>query len=94
MIRVLIRWLVTIAMVSVGILHFVSPAGFVSIVPDWLPAPEALVPQLNEYLHQYGTAILLDNVDEFAGALELGERLQGGHQHRFSSIGRARFRIS
>jgi porin len=34
-----------------------------------LPAPEALVPQLNEYLHQYGTAILLDNVDEFAGAL-------------------------
>ena len=32
-----------------------------------LPAPEALVPQVNQYLRQYGTAVLLDNVDEFDG---------------------------
>nr|WP_321984621.1 carbohydrate porin [uncultured Lichenicoccus sp.] len=30
-----------------------------------LPAPEALVPQFNQYLKQYGAAVLLSNVDEF-----------------------------
>jgi uncharacterized membrane protein len=30
-------------MVSVGTLHFTSPAFFVRIVPDWLPAHAALV---------------------------------------------------
>jgi len=34
-----------------------------------LPAPEALVPQVNQYLHKYGTAILLDNVDEYLGVI-------------------------
>ena len=30
-------------MVAVGVLHFVSPGGFVKIVPAWLPAPLLLV---------------------------------------------------
>ena len=30
-----------------------------------IPQPEALVPQVNEMLHKYGTAVLLDAVDEF-----------------------------
>ena len=30
-------------MVTVGILHFVRPSGFVKIVPGWLPAPLLLV---------------------------------------------------
>lgn len=30
-------------MVSIGILHFVQPGGFVKIVPSWLPAPLLLV---------------------------------------------------
>ena len=34
---------IALAMVSVGLLHFVQPGGFVKIVPPWLPAPEALV---------------------------------------------------
>ena len=32
-----------------------------------LPAPEALVPQVNANLAKYGVAVLLDNVNEFAG---------------------------
>jgi uncharacterized membrane protein len=30
-------------MVGIGLTHFVAPAGFVAIVPSWLPAPYALV---------------------------------------------------
>ena len=32
-----------------------------------IPHPEALFPQVNDFLSHYGTAILLDNVDEFSG---------------------------
>jgi uncharacterized membrane protein len=38
-----LRWLLTLLMVAIGVLHFVAPAGFVSIVPRALPAPLALV---------------------------------------------------
>lgn len=41
--KLLVRVLLTIAMVSVGILHFVNPEPFVRIVPAFLPAPLALV---------------------------------------------------
>ena len=34
-----------------------------------IPQPEALVPQVNEFLHKYGTAILLDEVNEFDGTI-------------------------
>ena len=34
-----------------------------------LPQPEALVPQVNQYLQQYGTAVLLDSVDEYLGVV-------------------------
>ncbi len=34
-----------------------------------IPQPEALVPQVNDYLKQYGTAVLLSNVDEFDGII-------------------------
>lgn len=37
------RVLLAVAMVAVGVLHFVRPAPFERIVPDWLPAPHALV---------------------------------------------------
>lgn len=39
-----------------------------------LPAPEALIPQFNQMLAKYGTAVLLDNVDEFDGIVK------GGHK--------------
>jgi uncharacterized membrane protein len=38
-----LRLLLAVAMVAVGVLHFVNPAGFVRIVPAFLPAPLALV---------------------------------------------------
>ncbi len=38
-----LRLLVAVAMVAVGVLHFVHPEGFVRIVPAYLPAPLALV---------------------------------------------------
>jgi uncharacterized membrane protein len=34
---------VAVFMVGIGLTHFVAPAGFVAIVPGWLPAPYALV---------------------------------------------------
>ena len=38
-----LRWLLTAVMVAIGITHFVSPEGFVAIVPEVLPAKLALV---------------------------------------------------
>jgi uncharacterized membrane protein len=43
MIKTAVRWLITVAMVTVGVLHFVRPDDFVTIVPDVLPAKLALV---------------------------------------------------
>lgn len=41
--RRVLRVLLAVGMVSIGILHFVAPDGFVKIVPKTLPAPLALV---------------------------------------------------
>ncbi|MEP7122040.1 MAG: DoxX family membrane protein [Byssovorax sp.] len=41
--KIALRLLLAVAMVVVGVLHFVNPAGFVRIVPAYLPAPLALV---------------------------------------------------
>jgi uncharacterized membrane protein len=43
MLRRIVRVIVAVSMIAIGIAHFVIPAGFVAIVPAWLPAPEALV---------------------------------------------------
>jgi uncharacterized membrane protein len=37
------RWALSVVMVTIGILHFTHTEGFASIVPDYLPAHEALV---------------------------------------------------
>jgi len=36
-------WILAIAMIAIGVLHFVQPKPFVRIVPKFLPAPLALV---------------------------------------------------
>lgn len=41
--RALVRPPLALAMIAVGVMHFVSPEGFVKIVPPWLPAPLVLV---------------------------------------------------
>jgi uncharacterized membrane protein len=38
-----LRWVMSIVMVAVGIVHFAYPAPFVAIVPAWLPNPALLV---------------------------------------------------
>lgn len=41
--KVPLRGLLTLAMVAVGVVHFVTPEPFVRIVPAWLPSPLLLV---------------------------------------------------
>lgn len=36
-------WVLAVAMIGIGVLHFVRPKPFVRIVPKYLPAPLALV---------------------------------------------------
>lgn len=38
-----LKWVLGLAMIGVGVLHFVSPKGFERIVPKSLPAPRLLV---------------------------------------------------
>ncbi|MEO5730088.1 MAG: DoxX family protein [Byssovorax sp.] len=41
--KTVLRLVLAVAMIAVGVVHFVRPAGFVRIVPAFLPAPLALV---------------------------------------------------
>ena len=41
--KLTLRYLLSAAMMGIGVLHFVRPAGFVAIVPAALPNPLALV---------------------------------------------------
>ena len=43
MIKKVFRYLLSAVMVATGILHFAAPDKFAEIVPEWLPAPKALV---------------------------------------------------
>jgi uncharacterized membrane protein len=43
MLKIILRWLLTVGMVIVGVTHFTEPANFVAIVPEVLPAKLALV---------------------------------------------------
>ena len=39
----ILKWLLAAVMTFAGVMHFVSPRGYVKIMPKWLPAPAALV---------------------------------------------------
>lgn len=41
--RAVLRWLASLVFVTIGVLHFTNPGGFVPIVPPALPAPLVLV---------------------------------------------------
>ena len=43
MIRVGLRWLLALFYALAGHLHLVRPDPFLAIMPDWIPAPEAVV---------------------------------------------------
>jgi uncharacterized membrane protein len=43
MIKKILRWVLTLGMIFIGGQHFINPKMFIAIVPDYLPAHEALV---------------------------------------------------
>ena len=57
MIRIGLRWLLAAFYLLAGVIHLVRPAPFLTIMPAWVPAPEAVV--------------LLTGVAEILGAIGL-----------------------
>lgn len=43
MIRIALRWLLAAFYLLAGVIHLVRPAPFLTIMPAWVPAPEAVV---------------------------------------------------
>lgn len=41
--RTVLRWILALAYAVVGIVHLRSPAGFLAIVPDWVPYPQQVI---------------------------------------------------
>ncbi len=66
--RTIVRAIVAVAMVGIGVLHFTSPAGFVKIVPPWLPAPLLLVYVSGFFEIALGAALLPAKTRKLAGA--------------------------
>lgn len=65
--RTIGRAFVTLAMVGVGVLHFVNPTPFVRIVPAELPAPLALVYVSGVFEIALGLAIQIPKIRKLAG---------------------------
>lgn len=57
MTRAILRWLLAVFYFAAGVIHLIKPAPFLTITPDWVPAPEAVV--------------LLTGVAEILGAIGL-----------------------
>jgi uncharacterized membrane protein len=64
--RSFLRWPLAAVMVGVGLLHFLRPEAFVRIVPDYLPAPGALVMVSGVFEILGGVGILLAKVRRLA----------------------------
>lgn len=43
MIRTALRWLLAVFYFAAGVIHLVKPAPFLAIMPEWVPAPDAVV---------------------------------------------------
>lgn len=43
MIRAVLRWVLTVFYFVAGVIHLIRPAPFLTIIPDWVPAPYAVV---------------------------------------------------
>jgi uncharacterized membrane protein len=61
------RFVLALFMISAGVLHFATPAFFVSIVPAWLPAPMLLVQISGVAEIAGGLGVLLPPTRKLAG---------------------------
>ena len=43
MIRTVLRWVLALFYFAAGVIHLANPAPFLTIMPGWVPAPEAVV---------------------------------------------------
>jgi uncharacterized membrane protein len=64
--RTITRWVIAFAMIWVGVLHFVKPAGFVKIVPKFLPSPLTLVLVSGFFEVLGGVGLLIARVRKWA----------------------------
>jgi uncharacterized membrane protein len=78
MARVVLRWLLALCYAAAGILHLAAPAPFVTIVPDWVPAP--------------ATVVALTGLAELAGAAGLLQSWSHGLR-RAAGIGLALYAL-
>ncbi|MEO7092863.1 MAG: SDR family NAD(P)-dependent oxidoreductase [Polyangiales bacterium] len=65
--KAIARVVLAVAMIAVGIAHFTSPAGFVKIVPAWLPSAYALVLVSGAAEIAGGLGLLLPSTRRLAG---------------------------
>lgn len=59
MIKAILRWLLAVFYLAAGVIHLVNPAPFLTITPDWVPMP--------------GAVVLLTGVAEILGAIGLAQ---------------------
>lgn len=43
MTKIVLRWLLAVFYFAAGVIHLANPAPFLTIMPDWVPAPHAVV---------------------------------------------------
>ncbi|WP_197426378.1 DoxX family protein, partial [Erythrobacter sp. CCH5-A1] len=43
MTKAILRWLLAVFYFAAGVIHILKPAPFLTIMPAWVPAPEAVV---------------------------------------------------
>ncbi len=67
MLKVVLRWLLALAMIGVGVMHFAAPDGFVGIVPPWVPWPLAMVYISGVFEIAGGAGLLFERVRSAAG---------------------------
>lgn len=66
MIMTALQWLLAGVMTLAGVMHFVSPRGYVKIMPKWLPAPAALVAISGVFEILGGVGLLVPATQRFA----------------------------
>ncbi len=66
MMMTVLQWLLAGVMTFAGVMHFVSPRGYVKIVPAWLPAPRALVAISGAFEILGGVGLLIPATQRFA----------------------------